>query len=105
MPLIQRPAPALFRAENATSDGPSRRAFLKLGCSCCAMLAAPQLAFGQTPSPDVARHLAAAKDAASTDLGTYLTLGQSADPNYKLVMPDFKALMDIPAPPPGKAFD
>ena len=54
MPLIQRPAPALFRAEETTSDGPSRRAFLKLGCSCCAMLAAPQLAFGQTPSPDVA---------------------------------------------------
>jgi metallo-beta-lactamase class B len=105
MPLIQRPAPALFRAEETTSDGPSRRAFLKLGCACCAMLAAPQLAFGQTPSPDVARHLAAAKDAAGSDLGAYLALGQSADPNFKQEIPDFKALMDMPAPPPGKAFD
>ena len=105
MPFLQRPAAVPFGAEETTSVSAGRRAFLKLGCACCAMLAAPQLAFGQTPSPDVARHLAAAKEAAGSDLGAYLALGQSADPNYTQPAPDLKALMEIPAPPPGKAFD
>jgi metallo-beta-lactamase class B len=105
MPLFQRPAPASYRAEDVSSGAASRRAFLKLGCACCAMLAAPSLAFGQTPSPDVARHLAAAKEAAGSDLTPYLALGQSADPNFKEETHDFKALMAVPAPPPGKAFD
>jgi len=105
MPLLQRPAPASFRAEEIGPSAVSRRAFLKLGCACCAMLAAPPLAFGQAPSPDVARHLEAAKEAAGSDLGAYLALGQSADPNFKLQLPDLKALMAMPAPPPGKAFD
>jgi metallo-beta-lactamase class B len=105
MPLFRRPAPTSFRAEEISSSAASRRAFLKLGCACCAMLAAPPLAFGQTPSPNVAEHLAAAKEAAGSDLTAYLTLGNSADPNFKQEKPDLKALMDMPAPPPGKAFD
>lgn len=105
MQPAQRPTAASFRAEETTSEPTSRRAFLKLGCACCAMLAAPQLAFGQTPSPDVARHLAAAKEAAGSDLAAYLALGQSADPDFKPTPPDLKALMAMPAPPPGKAFD
>ncbi|WP_051382460.1 MBL fold metallo-hydrolase [Bradyrhizobium sp. Tv2a-2] len=105
MPRFQRPPVTSFRAEETSSSAASRRAFLKLGCACCAMLAAPSLAFGQTPSPGVAQHLAAAKEAAGSDLTAYLTLGQSADPNFKPESPDLKALMTMPAPPPGKAFD
>jgi metallo-beta-lactamase class B len=105
MKLVQSPAATSFRADDTSPDiAASRRAFLKLGCACCAMLAAP-FAFGQTPSPEVAKHLAAAKEAAGSDLGAYLALGQSADPNYKQEPPDIEALMKIPAPPPGKAFD
>jgi metallo-beta-lactamase class B len=105
MPPFQRPAPESFCAEDSLPSAASRRAFLKLGCACWAMLAAPSLAFGQTPSPDVARHLAAAKQAAGSDLGAYLALGQTADPDFKPDIPDLKALMAMPAPPPGKAFD
>jgi metallo-beta-lactamase class B len=83
----------------------SRRGVLKMGCACCVALAAPAFAFAQTPSPEVGQHLAAAKEAAGSDLGAYLVLGQSADPNFKAPVPDLEALMKIPAPPPGRAFD
>src|SRR6516162_5780615 len=90
MKLVQSPAATSFRADDTSPDiAASRRAFLKLGCACCAMLAAP-FAFGQTPSPEVAKHLAAAKEAAGSDLGAYLALGQSADPNYKQEPPDIE---------------
>lgn len=105
MTLFQNKAPPSFRAEETSFElGASRRSFLKLGCACCAMLAAP-FAHAQTPSPDVARHLAAAKEAAGSDLGAYLALGQSADPSFKPTTPDLAALMKMPVPPPGKAFD
>jgi metallo-beta-lactamase class B len=104
--LFQRPTTSSFRAEEAAADiTASRRAFLKMGCACCVALAAPPLAYAQTPSPDVARHLAAAKEAAGSDLEAYLVLGKSADPNFTAPVPDLEALMKIPAPPPGKAFD
>jgi metallo-beta-lactamase class B len=103
--LFQRPSPASFRAEEMPSDtSTSRRGFLKMGCACCFALAAP-VAYAQTLSPDVAQHLAAAKEAAGSDLGAYLELGQSADPSYKAPPFSLEDLMKIPAPPPGKAFD
>jgi metallo-beta-lactamase class B len=102
--LFQRPAPTSFRAEDTSEVSASRRNFLKLGCACCFALAAPAV-YAATPSPDVARHLAAAREAAGSDLGAYLALGQAADPNYKAPPVSLADLMKIPAPPPGKAFD
>ena len=106
MKLLQRPAVSLFRAEEVSLEFmTSRRALLKMGCACCVALAAPAYAVAQTPSPEVAQHLAAARGAAGSDLGAYLVLGRSADPNFKAPAPDLEALMKIPAPPPGRAFD
>jgi metallo-beta-lactamase class B len=102
--FFKPPAASSFRAEEIPSGVTSRRAFLKMGCLCCVALAAPAV-YAATPSPDVARHLAAAQDAAGTDLQAYLVLGKSADPNYTAPTPDLEALMKLPAPPPGKAFD
>ncbi len=105
MALFQQVAASAFLAEEIPSDiTSSRRAFLKLGCACCMVLAAPA-AFAQTPSPDVERHLAAARQAAGADLDAYLVLGRSADPNYKAPPLSLEDLMKMPAPPPGKAFD
>jgi metallo-beta-lactamase class B len=104
--LFKPPAASSFRAEEILSDTmASRRAFLKMGCLCCAALAAPVVRAATTPSPDVARHLAAARNAAGSDLQAYLVLAKSADPDYTAPTPDLDALMKIPAPPPGKAFD
>lgn len=106
MTLFRRPTPSTFRAEAICADEfmPSRRRFLKLGCACCVVLAAPE-AYGATASPDVAKHLAAAKEAAGSDLGNYLALGNSANPDYKPPAISMADLMGMPAPPPGKAFD
>jgi metallo-beta-lactamase class B len=105
MSLFPRATASLFRAEEVSPEiSTSRRALLKMGCACCVALAAPY-ALAQTPSPDVARHLAAATEAAGSDLGAYLVLGRSADPNFKPSVPNLEELMKIPAPPPGKAFD
>jgi metallo-beta-lactamase class B len=102
---FKRRAASTFRAEEILSDiTVGRRAFLRMGCLCCVALAAP-VARATTPSPDVARHLAAAKEAAGSDLQAYLALAKSADPDYTAPTPDLEALMKIPAPPPGKAFD
>ena len=79
------------------------RTFLKMGCALCIALAAPTYAFAQTPN--VAQHLAAAKEAASSDLGTYFALCKSADPNFIAPELDLEALMSVPAPSPGTAFD
>ena len=104
--MTQHPTISFFRAEEVSPElMTSRRAFLKMGCSCCVALATPAYAFAQTPSPEVAQHLAAAKEAAGSDLGAYLVLGRSADPNFKAPEPDLEALMKIPTPPPGKAFE
>jgi metallo-beta-lactamase class B len=105
MALFQHPAASPFRAEEISSEiSASRRAFLKIGCACCVALAAP-FAYAQTPAPDVEKHLAAAKEAAGSDLGPYLALGRSADPNYTPPAISLPDLMSMPAPPPGKAFD
>jgi metallo-beta-lactamase class B len=106
MNLFPRPTASALRAEVVSRESStSRRALLKMGCACCVALAAPAYAVAQTPSPEVAQHLAAAKEAAGSDLGSYLALGRSADPNFKAPTPDLEALMKIPAPPPGRAFD
>jgi metallo-beta-lactamase class B len=56
--------------------------------------------------PEVQMHLAAARLAAGTDLQPYLRLAEVADASLKnpsALTP--KQLMDLPAPPPGRAFD
>ena len=106
MTLFQQRTLSSFRAEEISPElMTSRRTLLKMGCACCVALVAPTYAFAQTPSPEVAQHLAAANEAAGSDLGAYLVLGRSADPNFKAPALDLEALMKIPAPPPGKAFD
>jgi metallo-beta-lactamase class B len=75
-----------------------------MGCACCVTLAAPSV-YAATPSPDVEKHLAAAKEAAGGDLASYLALGNSANPDYKPPAISLADLMAMPAPPPGKAFD
>jgi metallo-beta-lactamase class B len=106
MMRFQRPTVSSFCAEEVSPEFmTSRRALLKMGCACCVALATSAYAIAQTPLPEVAQHLAAAKDAAGSDLGAYLALGRSADPNFKAPAPDLEALMKIPAPLPGKAFD
>ncbi len=106
MILFRRPVASSFRVEQVPSQAadPSRRSVLKIGCACCVALAAP-FAYADTPSPDVGRHLAAAREAAGSDLRNYLALGNSADPNYKPPALSMADLMGMPAPPPGKAFD
>jgi metallo-beta-lactamase class B len=105
MALFHRSTPPSFRAEETLSASlTSRRALLQMGCACCfALLAPPALADAMTP--EVERHLAAAKQAAGTDLEALLVLGKSADPNFKAPTPDLAKLIALPAPAPGKAFD
>ncbi|WP_270934500.1 MBL fold metallo-hydrolase, partial [Falsiroseomonas oryzae] len=55
-------------------------------------------------SPEVARHLAAARVAAGEDLRPWLALGQAATP-ATAPPPSIEALMAQPPPPPAKAFD
>jgi metallo-beta-lactamase class B len=69
------------------------------------MTMATSFAYADTPSPDVERHLKAAREAAGSDLQAYLALGNSADPNYKAPPISIADLMKMPAPPPGRAFD
>ncbi|WBL77275.1 MBL fold metallo-hydrolase [Bradyrhizobium xenonodulans] len=105
MALFRQSTPTSFRAEEVPSASlTSRRALLKMGCACCFALAAPY-ALADAMTPEVERHLAAAKQAAGTDLEALLVLGNSADPNFKAPRPDLVKLIALPAPPPGKAFD
>lgn len=105
MSLFRQSTPTSFSAEEVSSASlASRRALLKMGCACCFALAAPY-ALADAMTPEVERHLAAAKQAAGTDLEALLVLGRSADPNFKAPTPDLAKLIALPAPPPGKAFD
>ena len=86
----------------AESVAPTRRALLALGCACClGMLPVSQAA---AQSPEVARHLDAARAAAGDDLRPWLALGQAAMPTTA-PSPSIEALMAQLAPPAGKAFD
>lgn len=82
----------------------SRRGFLAAGCACCAAFAL-KLSPAAAESAGVQRHLAAARAAAGDDLKQYLKLAEVAQPIAGKKSPSIKALMALPAPPPGKAFD
>jgi metallo-beta-lactamase class B len=75
-----------------------------MGCACCMACVVPAALAG-TMTPEVERHLAAARNAAGSDLQALLVLGKSADPAFKAPTPDLEKLIALPAPPPGKAFD
>ena len=94
----RRARPAL-RAE---AVAPTRRGLLALGCACCLGILPISPAAAQ--SPEVARHLAAARAAAGEDLRPWLALGQAATPTTA-PSPSIEALMAQPPPPPAKAFD
>jgi metallo-beta-lactamase class B len=105
MTLFRRPASPSFRAEEISAASlTSRRTLLQMACACCVALAAPR-ALADAMTPEVERHLAAARQAAGSDLEALLVLGQSADPAFQAPTPDLEKLMALPAPPPGKAFD
>lgn len=86
------------------SADPRRRQLMAMGCGCCLAMMVP-MSRAAVESPEVARHLLAAKEAAGDDLGSYLVLGNSALPDYKPPKFSIDDLMRMPAPPPGKAFD
>ncbi len=94
-----RPGRQVRRAEAVS---PTRRGLLALGCACCLGLAPISQAAAQ--SPEVARHLAAARDAAGEDLRAWLALGKAAMPSPE-AGPSIEALMAQPPPPPAWAFD
>lgn len=72
MRLVDRSMTTSFRAEEVASASlTSRRALLRMGCVCCFALAAPR-ALADAITPEVERHLAAAKQAAGTDLEALL---------------------------------
>lgn len=105
-------ASSLFNFLRSAADTPSlpegaalsRRRLLAAGCLCCALpLAGAQT---QGPLPAAAQaHLDAARRAAGTDLLAYMRLGDgiAPTPSAPPVSPD--ALMALPAPAPGWAFD
>ncbi|WFU44021.1 MBL fold metallo-hydrolase [Bradyrhizobium sp. CB82] len=105
MPPFQRATPTSFRAEEVSSSPlTGRRELLRIGCACCLALVAPR-ALADAMTPEVERHLAAAEQAAGTDLKALLVLGKAADPNFQAPPQDVEKLIALPAPPPGKAFD
>ncbi|WP_245214457.1 MBL fold metallo-hydrolase [Roseomonas indoligenes] len=99
----QRRAPTRLVAE---AVDPTRRRFLKLGCACCIMAAAPlsRLEAQAVGSAEVQRHLAAAREAAGTDLTPLLRLADVIVPPTER-RPSMEELIRMPAPPPGRAFD
>jgi metallo-beta-lactamase class B len=90
------------QALRAEAVSPTRRGLLALGCACC--LGALPISPVAAQSPEVARHLAAARAAAGDDLRPWLALGGAATPG-SAPAPSIEALMAQPAPPAAKAFD
>ena len=99
MPFPDRRARPALRAE---AVAPTRRGLLALGCACC--LGALPIGPAAAQSPEVARHLDAARAAAGEDLRPWLALGQAATPTTE-PSPSIEALMAQPPPPPARAFD
>ncbi|MEN0077392.1 MAG: MBL fold metallo-hydrolase [Paracraurococcus sp.] len=99
MLFARRQARHELRAE---AVAPTRRGLLALGCACC--LGAPLISPAAAQSPEVARHLAAARAAAGDDLRSWLALGRAATPSGSPA-PSIEALMAQPAPAPAMAFD
>ena len=84
--------------------GLSRRRLLLAGCACCALEALPVSA--QTPLPAIAlAHLEAARRAAGSDLQSYWALSYVIAPDPAVKQMPANELMQLPAPPPGRAFD
>ncbi|MFH5927120.1 MBL fold metallo-hydrolase [Roseomonas xinghualingensis] len=83
---------------------PGRRRFLALGCACCAAAALPAIPASAAPA-GVQRHLDLARQAASSDLGTYLRLGNTALTPPAAPQINLAPLINQPVPPPGQAFD
>lgn len=89
----------------AEAVDPGRRGLLKLGCACClaAVLPLSRAEAQAVQSATVQRHLAAAREAAGSDLTAYLRLAEViVPPARRGPTPD--ELMRLPAPPPGWAF-
>lgn len=82
----------------------SRRRLLLGACACCALEALPVRA--QTPLPAKAlAHLEAARHAAGSDLQSYWALSYVIAPDPAVKQMPVNELMQLPAPPPGRAFD
>src|SRR3954451_23222117 len=94
----RRARPAL-RAE---AVAPTRRGLLAFGCACC--FGALPISPAAAQSPEVARHLAAARAAAGEDPRPGLAVAQAATSATE-PSPSVEALMAQPPPPPAKAFD
>ncbi|NBB48181.1 MBL fold metallo-hydrolase [Rhizobium sp. CRIBSB] len=99
--LGRRNPKSSFLAEEVTA---SRRQFLKAMCACCAVLATDLPSAFATTS-EMQAHLDAAKQAAGSDLVTYLRLGDQAAPISGLPPVSPQELMALPTPEPGKVFD
>jgi metallo-beta-lactamase class B len=84
-------------------DAP-RRQWLMAAAACCVGGVWP-INPARAASPEVQRHLEAAKAAAGTDLVSYLRLADPLMPGYKPERLDLAALINRPGPPPAKAFD
>ncbi|MBO9649478.1 MAG: MBL fold metallo-hydrolase [Variovorax sp.] len=105
-------AASLFNFLRTASDTPalhegpalSRRRLLAAGCLCCALPFARAQSAGPLPAQALA-HLEAARRAAGDSLRAYMRLGDgiAPTPSAPPVSPD--ALMALPAPAPGWAFD
>ena len=104
--LSHRSYPSLRPDVLARRETPDmgRRRLISISCACCLTSFLP-LDAEAAESPEVARHLAAAKEAAGTDLLSYLTLGDPATPGYTPPKVSIADLMAMPVPPPGRAFD
>jgi metallo-beta-lactamase class B len=109
----------MVRSSSASASSPSPSASrLLLKTAALAAVAALVQGCAQTPPPGqaaqapsdatVATHVAAATRAAGTDLGPLLGLckpAPAAQPPQAELDRGLRALIDKPAPPPGKAFD
>jgi metallo-beta-lactamase class B len=98
------PLSSLLERPNAAPDPRRRRLMLAASGACCLGWALPPRR-AAAQSPDVARHLEAAAQAAGNDLLAYLKLGDPARPDYKPQKFSLDAMLSQPVPPPGKAFD
>lgn len=100
---------AFLRTPSGASPTPegvalNRRRLLAAGCLCCAF----PLAGAQTTGPLPAKaqaHLDAARRAAGDDLLAYMRLGDGISPTPSAPPVSPEALMALPAPAPGWAFD
>lgn len=89
-------------AEGAVAQG--RRRWMLAGAACCLTAVWP-VNPARAQSPEVLRHLDAARAAAGDDLISYLQLADPLMPDYKRTPFDLAKAMQLPAPAPAKAFD